>query len=109
MEFDELLSFDIVCSWANDYLILIPRDLSVRKSFKLTRKDCLDFGLEQKFIDTEVLAITGEQIVRLKYRLTGFCCLSCHTYAAHSEPNRVGEDGKAAFICWNCRNYPFYR
>lgn len=46
----------------------------------------------------------GDVKAKEAIKVAGYFCASCKTWAAHSEPNQ--QDG--SFICFSCREYPFY-
>jgi len=103
-EFEIIHNFDIVCSCDEGYLIYVPRDLFLLNSFELTAKDCKTFKIPLKFKDCKVHFISEGHIVSLVCKLTGLSCNKCNEYYPFASPNSIN-----IFICWSCRNYPFYK
>lgn len=71
----------------------------------VTQENYKKFGVDKRFIDSEVLFITDHNILSVQSRIDGMICLSCITFSPMAAANQP--DGK--FMCWNCINYPFYK
>ncbi len=108
-EYEFTQPFDIICYYDYEYLLLVPSDLFLSKSFIIGDKDCKKFKIHPKFKDGLGYFISDSYVVRVVKELNGMFCSDCGTYAEHSEVNRLDKDGKGVFVCWNCRNYKHYK
>lgn len=103
MDFEAILSFDIVCTCGTGFLVMIKSDVFIRNTFILTKADCIDYKIPDKFTGGEVSVINLEDIVKLKSRMTGYACSNCKEFFSHSNINRFDKDGNGIYICYLCR------
>lgn len=108
-DYERTHNFYIICLYDEGYLLLVPSDLYLKNSFILTAKECRKLGLPEKFVDTDVLVALDKHVVSVQTKMTGVHCVKCNAFAEFGDTNRVGNDGKYVFVCWNCIHYPQYR
>jgi hypothetical protein len=113
IEFDRTYPFYIICLYEKvqqaGYLLLVPRDIYLAKSWTLTPKDCKELELLPKFIGSDVVFAVDKHITSIQHRMTGLCCDKCNIFCEYSEVNRLDKDGKGIYVCWSCRSYPQYK
>lgn len=97
--------FDVISFYGEGYMIYIPQSMSLKDCVYLTKSNYSSFNAEKRFIDSSAYYITEYHVIRIHSKLDGMRCAKCDNFfgmATSNQPN-------GTLICWNCRNYPFFR
>jgi len=101
----EELIFDVVCTYAEGYLIYVPAVMCLKETIYITKANHIKYNADKRFIDSNTLFITEYNIIRTHNKLDGMRCSVCDEFYGMAEANQP--DGK--LICWSCKNYRQYK
>ena len=96
--------FEIIRLYDEGYLIYIPDDISIQDTIHIDNGNYKYYGLDTKYIGSDVYYISEYKIAGIHSRLDGMRCSKCNDFFPMAEPNM--ENG--TLMCWRCRKYPIY-
>jgi hypothetical protein len=93
--------FDIVCTYAEGYMIYIPVVMCIKDCIYITKDNHARYNADKRFVDSSVLYITDYNIIRTHNKIDGMRCSICDEFYGMAEANTEGGN----LICWCCKNY----
>jgi hypothetical protein len=99
-EYDEIRTFEIVAEDAHGYYLYVPHYLSLTGTVKADPYRCKHLGIDQKFVDENIVYVNTSCVARVVYVMDGMHCSNCDEYFAMAGPNQP--DGKT-LICYACK------
>jgi hypothetical protein len=108
-DYDSVVCLYIITTCDSGYLTLVPRSAFMANSLILTKFDCRDLKIDDKFIGEEAHYINDNHVMGVHHKYSGLQCCVCDELFPHAEPNRIDDYGQPTLICWSCRTYPHYK
>lgn len=104
MNYDSKEIFEVICIYQEGYLIYIPEIFSIQDTIYIDINNYKYYGLETKYINSEICWISDYKISDIHSKLDGMRCRKCNDFFPMASSNK--DDG--TFLCWNCKAYPIY-
>jgi hypothetical protein len=101
--FDDTQVFEIIANYSEGYLIYIPLDFFMKEILRVDSGNYKKYGLDKKFIDSNVCHISDYKIAGVYSRVDGLNCKRCKYFSPMAAANQV--DG--SFLCWSCTTYRY--
>ena len=102
-EYHEQAILEVVALKENGYLLFVPDRLSLKESFCINLYNYKKHGIVKRFVDSDVIHVEEDKIVRLYRRVPGMMCRHCQEFYYMSEPN----EPEGTLLCWSCRENRF--
>jgi hypothetical protein len=104
-EFDEERTFEIIAADEYGYFVYVPEYVYIKNVTRITQYNIKALDINKKFIECFCIYVHESSISKVHSILDGMTCCKCNEFYNQAEANQ--EDG--SMICWNCRNYRFYK
>ena len=102
-EYDEVRTFEIVSVDKHGYYLFVPSYVYIKKSVTADVYQCKHLGIDNRFIDEQIVYIQENQVYRVSAVLDGMSCIVCQEFFFMAEPNQ--ENG--SLVCYSCRKNPY--
>ena len=103
-DYDEVKTFEIVAIDAHGYYLYVPHYLSLKDTVVADRYRVKNLGINQKFVDENIIYINSSIVCKVVSTLDGMHCANCDEYFPMAEANQP--DGQT-LLCYSCRQNPW--
>lgn len=101
--YDEIKTFEIVATDNHGFYLYVPHYYGLKCTSIADKYQCKALGIDQKFLDSEIIYVRGNMIAAVHETLDGLSCKICREFYQYSTGNQV--DG--SLICFSCRQNPY--